>query len=508
MAGNRSARTRNTHMNIHGTILVIDDEPHLLHGYVRILTRAGYNVTGADLGIKGWELAQHMKPDLILLDVLLPDMNGFELCQRIKSDPHLHVTSILMLSGTKITSDDQAEGLESGADGYLLKPISKRELLARVQAMLRLKHAETQLSHALEELQQKNEQLQRKNEELQHAKEAAEVANRAKSTFLANMSHELRTPLNGILGYAQILKRKRGVDKAQYEGLDVIYTSGQHLLTLINDVLDLVKIESGKIELYPEPVNLSTFLEGVAGVMRMAAHQKNIHFVYETDTHLPVGVECDKRRLRQILLNLLGNAVKFTESGGTVTFKIEYCRLTSEHYSIVNLKFSISDTGVGITPEQMKTIFEPFEQMGDEKKRREGTGLGLTISRQLVELMGGNIHVESTLGNGSTFWFEIELPAHGAPAPITMTDTQQNSSEHDTPEYHGMTGDIIIPPPYEDLKELYELTMFGNLERVCEKADVIAEQDAQYYAFTQTIRRYAEKLEDEPILDLLMQYIK
>ncbi|MBD2242302.1 ATP-binding protein [Nostoc sp. FACHB-888] len=247
--------------------------------------------------------------------------------------------------------------------------------------------------------------------ELRVAEEVAQNSSQAKSEFLANMSHELRTPLNGILGYTQILQRTESLSDKGRKGLSIIYQCGSHLLTLINDVLDLSKIEARKLELYPVDFYLPAFIDSVTEICRIRAEQKVIAFHVELDPNLPTGIHADEKRLRQVLINLLSNAMKFTNQG-SVTFKVQVIGKESNGNGKINYKirFQVVDTGTGITPEQVEKIFQPFEQVGSQKRQSEGTGLGLAISQKIVLLMGGQIQVQSTLSKGSTFWFEAELP--------------------------------------------------------------------------------------------------
>jgi PAS domain S-box-containing protein len=312
----------------------------------------------------------------------------------------------------------------------------------------------TERHDAQEELRRHRDHLeelvQARTAELQAAKERAEVASRTKSAFLANMSHELRTPLNAVLGFAQILENDPALDPAQRDRVRTIRASGEHLLTLINDVLDLAKIEADKLELQCAEVALPRLLRSLADMMRIKAEHKGLEFAYEAGSDMPHTVVADERRLRQVLLNLLDNAVKFTERGSV--------RLHVHFEPPQRMYFEVADTGAGIAQEDRERIFLPFEQAGAPEQRPQGTGLGLTISRQLVHMMGGSLELDSTVGAGSRFRFALELrPATGSaeapPAALPYVGYAGARKRvlvvDDTPGNRAMLLDLLQPLGFE-----------------------------------------------------------
>lgn len=359
-------------------LLIVDDEPQLLSQVVELLD-SEYQVSVARDGQTALELTEREPPDLILLDIIMPEMDGYEVCRRLKQNPGTQDIAVIFLS-TKDDPGAEAYGIELGATDYLSKPISPPLLLARVRNILKLK---TSL------------------DDLKKVRSDAEVANRAKSFFLANMGHELRTPLNAILGFSSLLRKETQLSLEQIDKLDIINRSGEHLLSLINDVLEMSRIEAGRIALEISPFDLHNMVRDIADMMYERAYNKGLQLIIDPSSEFPRYIKGDEARLRQIMINLVGNAVKYTQEG-SITMRLGIRQNTKAH-----LVIEIKDTGSGISVADQEHIFEPFKRL-DEQNNYQGSGLGLTITRQFVLMMEGSITLESTLGKGSVF--RVDLP--------------------------------------------------------------------------------------------------
>jgi DNA-binding response OmpR family regulator/anti-sigma regulatory factor (Ser/Thr protein kinase) len=398
------------------TILAIDDSPTYLELVSAELAEEGYRIETALGGKEGLERFSQKRFDCVLVDLVMPEVDGIEVCRRInEARPRLATPVVVLMLASHEDKENLTRALDAGADDFVGKSSDLTVLKGRVRALLRRKFFQQENHKIVEELRLKEletthaKSAQAEAEaraalagDLQRAKEAAEKANRAKSEFLSNMSHELRSPLNAILGFAQLMESASPLPTAaQNENIGQILKAGWHLLALINEVLDLSVVESGKISLSLEPVALAEVISECRAMMEPQAQQAGIRLTFP-DLDRFSYVRVDRTRLKQVLINLLSNAIKYNRKGGAVEVS---CAASGPDRT----RISIKDTGAGLPSEKLTQLFEPFNRLGQEDSDSEGTGIGLVMSKRLVELMGGEIGVESTVGTGSVFWFELSM---------------------------------------------------------------------------------------------------
>ena len=362
-------------------------------------------IAEARSGTEALQRVAEAKPDIMVLDVLMPDIDGFEVCRRIKDEPQTQSVLVMLVSAHMTDTRSRISGLQCGADNYLCKPFANDEFIAQLGALQRILQTEKALQQEQQRLTEELELRKRLGKELEAAKTAAETAARAKSDFLALMSHEIRTPMNAVIGMTEILLDTE-LSAEQQEYVKTINTAGETLLMVINDILDHSKIESGKLSLEARPFRLDALLDDAIGMVRKQADAKGLRLAVSIAPDTPREVIGDTIRLRQIVSNLLSNAIKFTESG-SVRVAVSACRLGREQ---CDLYLQVEDSGIGIPADKLERLFKPFSQVDDSTTRRfGGTGLGLTICKRLAELMGGDIRVESREGEGTVFHVRVRL---------------------------------------------------------------------------------------------------
>lgn len=428
-------------MNIaNAKVLVVDDALTNLTYIDAILRQANYDVFLAQDGKTALDITQQQSPDIILLDVSMPEWDGYQTCQEIKKNMQLAKIPILFLSALN-SSDYKIRAFAAGGADYIERPFQEAELLARVSHHIELyrlrEHLEQEIARRDAKILAYANDLEKKVEErtaeLNKAKQLAEAANVSKSRFLANMSHELRTPLNAIIGYSEILIEDLVDSELANLVPDVerVNGAGKHLLELINDVLDLSKIEAGKMELHIEAFDLEIILNEITAVAMPLMQKNNNQFKVEIQHELGL-MHSDATKTRQMLLNLLSNAAKFTENGSVrllVNRELQHTPAETTDY----IYFHVIDSGIGMTPEQQQKLFKPFSQVDASTTRRYGgTGLGLAITREFARMMGGNISVTSEFGEGSTFTLrlptEVEVNTQEKPTTTPEKAMQQLQS--------------------------------------------------------------------------------
>lgn len=414
-------------------ILIVDDRPENLLTLEGILENEDLNILKANSGNEALGIMLEHDISLVLLDVQMPGMDGFEVAEIMRSTERTKYIPIIFITAISKQRQHIFKGYESGAVDYLYKPLDLEILQSKIKAFIEF----FQHKNALEVT---TRELEKTINELNQAKKIAEEATLAKSTFLATMSHEIRTPLNGIIGMADLGLMDEEISSTERERLLDIKNSGESLLDIINEILDISKIEADKLELEEIEFSIREVINKIVKLLSVKLFQEKLEFVCNIDPLTPDILIGDPLRIRQILVNLLSNASKFTEEG-VISVNIKVLDHIEEQ---VCLEFSVEDTGIGIPEDRIGKLFQTYTQADVSTTRKHGgTGLGLSISQKLVNLIGGQIKVESEYGKGSRFFFklnmitgtqvdkpwEIELEKPNEEYNVLIVDNHQSSSK-------------------------------------------------------------------------------
>ncbi|NQV01050.1 MAG: response regulator [Bacteroidia bacterium] len=408
-------------MNVKPKVLIVDDRIKNIIVLEEMLADLDINLVRASSGQEAIEKATKTEFALVLMDVRMPGMDGFETVEKIRKDPRNELIPIIYITAFYNEDYYRVKGIKTGAVDFITKPIIPDILIGKVSVFMKIYKQRKNLE---EEIVWR----ERIEKDLKKAKELAEDATRAKQKFLSTMSHEIRTPLNAIINTVNLLREEEPRED-QMDSMEILIFSADNLLQIVNDILDFSKIGAGKIEFEKVEFEMQKLLNGVKQSFDYEAKRRKLQMEVRIDKSIPPVVRCDSNRLTQILINLVGNAVKFTEKGSITIEAI----LLKRHNSMIDIEFRIIDTGIGIPEDKIALIFESFTQASSSTTRKYGgTGLGLAITQALVVLQGGTIKVVSQVDKGSTFSFSL---------PFLVSDkTHVEDDAHQKSSFHSLKG--------------------------------------------------------------------